>query len=474
MQNVNVWLVGAGAGDVGLLTLRALEVLKNSDVVIYDRLVGDSVLSLIPEHAKKINVGKIPGKNIFTQQAIQDLIISHAMKNLNVVRLKGGDPFLFGRGAEEAQALIESGVKFEIVPGVSSALAVPAYAGIPLTHRDLCSGVNIMTAHRQANPEKFRETLVYLMGVSESENLSAGLIASGLEKNTPCAIISNGTTSREKILRSTLEKFPAEIRDAKITPPAVIVIGEVANLNLDWRKNFPLRNLKIALTRPIERSENLSRMLRNSGAEVILLPCIKTEIIQDSLTGKNISGYDWLAFTSVTGVEAFFELLRVNNRDVREIGCAKIAAIGEATALALKNHGLKVELIPEIYDGENLAHELVKISGKILFLRAENASREIQEIFASHEKVYTEICTYRTNYVKSACIPESLDIIIFTSASTVRGFAGLTQRFRDVRVVCIGKQTAREAENFGFKNISIAKRATESEIFETVMRSQNI
>ena len=475
MRNLNVWLVGAGAGDLGLLTLRAYEVIKNSEVVIYDRLVGDSILSIIPEKAEKINVGKIPGEKTISQSEIQDLIIFHAKHNKKVVRLKGGDPFLFGRGGEEAEALNNAGINFEVVPGVSSALSVPAYAGIPVTHRDFCSGVNIMTAHRKKNLEPFKETMIFLMGVSEAKKLSENLIASGLNEDTPCAVIENGTTSRQKIIKSTLRKFPDDIKESKIKPPAVIVSGEVVNLNFDWRKNFPLRNMKVALTRPSGRSENLSVMLRNEGAEVIFIPCIKTEIIEDSLNNKNISGYDCLAFTSVTGVEAFFELLSKNNRDVREIGNAKIAAIGGATAEALKNHGLKIDFVPEIYDCENLAARLVNSCEKILFIRAENGSPDIKKIMLLNKKSYEEISIYRIIYVKSSYIPENLDIIIFTSSSTVRGFVSLTEKFKTSKVICIGKQTADEAHRLGFSNITTAKQASEDAIFESVLEvcSQN-
>lgn len=475
MQFVNVWLVGAGAGDLGLLTLRAYEVIKNSEVVIYDRLVGDSIKSIIPERAEKINVGKTPNKQSITQTEIQDLIIFHAKQNKKVVRLKGGDPFLFGRGGEEAEALIKAGIKFEIVPGVSSALAVPEYAGIPVTHRDYCSGVNIITAHRRNNPEKYQETKIFLMGISEAENLSRKLISSGLDKNTPCAVIENGTTSRQKIVKTTIEKLYSSIKGANIKSPAIIIVGEVAKLNFEWRKNFPLRNYKIALTRPIERSENLARMLRNAGAEVILMPSIRTEIIKNSLDDKNISGYDWIAFTSVTGVEAFFELLRENNRDIREIGGAKIAAIGEATSQAIKKHGLRVDYVPEIYDCENLAKGLLKLGGKILFLRAENGSREIDSIMGLNNVSYGCILLYRLKYLETSFSPEDLDIIIFTSASTVRGFVNRTEKFRNSKVICIGKQTAEEAKRYNFINVTTAKQATEKSIIESVLRvcSQN-
>ena len=455
-----IYLIGAGPGDSGLLTLRGYEILMKADVVIYDRLVGEGVLAMIPESAEKIDVGKIAGSHKVSQCEIEKIIIEKAKTYKNVVRLKGGDPFLFGRGGEEAEAIIEAGLEFEIIPGVSSALAVPAWAGIPATHRDYSSGVNIFTAHDKNNliPNFNDATAIFLMGVGNAEELEKKLLAK-FSPETPCAIISEGTTAKQRVIKTLLK----DLHDAakKINPPAVILVGRVAELNLDWRKNLPLNNKRILITRPAGRGEKLASMLRDAGAEVIMMPTIKTSVIKNSLDNKKISGYDWIGFTSVTGVEAFFELLSESNRDIREIGNAKIAAIGQATAEALRNHGLKVDFIPEIFDLENLARG---ISGNVLMFRASNGPKIA--------KNFEEICIYKTDFVKLIHVPKFLDIIIFTSASTVRGFAASVDNMREVRVVCIGRQTAEEAKKQRFINIEIAKQATMEEIFNSVIHGE--
>ena len=485
-----IYLVGAGPGDLGLLTLRGYEVLKRADVVIYDRLVGDGILALIPANAEKIDAGKSSGSHILSQREIEAVMIEHARENKNVVRLKGGDPFLFGRGGEEAEAIIKAGLKFEVVPGVSSAVAVPEYSGIPVTHRDYCSGLNIFTAHDKNNllPDFANTTKIFLMGISHAKELQDKLMLTLLPE-TECAVIENGTTSSQRTIRTKLCELHASIIREKVNPPAVIVVGKTASLNLDWRKNFPLNNQRIIITRPEGRAQKLAGMLRDLGAEVILLPTIKTSTIHNSLDGVNLSGYDWLGFTSVTGVNAFFELLSENGRDIREIGNAKIAAIGQATKDALKSHGLKVDFMPQIYDGKNLAEGLVKIygeklrpksfdginhaeeftktGGKILMLRAENGTPEINKTFRNYGINVNEICIYRTDYVKLVHVPKFANKIIFTSSSTVRGFCASVDNMREVECVCIGVQTAEEARKFGFHNIRIAEQAA----IESIVRA---
>ena len=471
-----IWLLGAGPGDSGLLTVRGFEVLKRADVVIYDRLVGDGILALIPEHAEKIDAGKTSGSHKLSQTEIENLIIEKAKSGKNIVRLKGGDPFLFGRGGEEAEALIKADLNFEIIPGVSSAIAVPEWAGIPVTHRNFCSGINIFTAHDKNNllPDFnycSNTVSIFLMGVGNAEKLQEKLLKS-LSPETPCAIIEKGTTSLQRVIRTKLENLYDSAK--KLNPPAIIIVGKTANLNLNRREFLPLNRKRIIITRPSGRSEALAILLRDAGAEVILMPTIKTSVIDDALNGKKISGYEWVAFTSVTGVEALFELLAKNNRDIREIGNAKIAAIGSATADALKQHGLKVDYVPEVFDGENLAKGLSEFkenfNEKILMFRALNGTPEISKIFYDNNINFTEIYLYRTDYVKISHVPESADIIIFTSASTVRGFAENIKNMRDVQTVCIGRQTAEEAENFGFTKIKTAERATTASIFESIMK----
>lgn len=470
MENINVWLVGAGPGDSGLLTLRGLEVLRDSQVVIYDRLVGEGILALIPDDAEKIDVGKLPGIHKVSQYNIQQIMINHAKNGLRVVRLKGGDPFLFGRGGEEAMALIEAGVNFEIVPGVSSAIAVPEYAGIPVTHRNFCSGVNIFTGHDRNNlvPDFHDNTQIFLMGIANMKDIQEKLLHT-LKPDTPCAIIENGTTSRQREFRTTLHEIYNTVRENDIHSPAMLIVGKIAGLTLNWRDNLPLHDKRIIITRPSGRSEQLAKLLRDSGAEVISMPTIKTTIIHNALDGKSISGYDWVGFTSVTGVEAFFELLRDGDRDVRELGNAKIAAIGPATGEALRSRGLCVEFIPGIFDGENLAQGLSEFGGKILMLRSLNGAADIAEIFTRNAIDYTEICIYRTDYVKLDHVPEYADIIIFTSSSTVRGLCENVNNMREVHAVCIGKQTAQQAARLGFVNIRIAEQATVEEIYKAVI-----
>ena len=466
-----IWLVGAGPGDSGLLTLRGREVLERADVVIYDRLAGEGVLAMIPENAERIDAGKSSGSHTLTQSEINALIIDRAKHGHNVVRLKGGDPFVFGRGGEEAEALIEAGLMFEVVPGVSSAFAVPAYAGIPATHRNYCSGVSIFTAHDKNNllPDFTKTTQIFLMGVSHAGELQEKLLLT-LPPETPCAVIENGTTARQRTIRTTLKELHTSIIKNGITPPAVIVVGQVAGLSLECRNSLPLHDKRILITRPAGRGEKLSRMLRDLGAEVLHIPTIRTSTIHGSLAGENISGYDWIGFTSVTGVHALFELLRESGRDIRELGGAKIAAIGGATADALREHGLKVDFVPEVYDGVHLAGGLSHFGGKILMFRALNGTPEINNTFTKYGISIREICIYRTDYVKLIHVPKDINIIIFTSSSTVRSFCGSVKDMRGVRAVCIGKQTANEARNAGFYDVVVAEQASVEGIVKACTR----
>lgn len=470
-----IYLIGAGPGDSGLLTLRGHEILMKADVVIYDHLVGEGILAMIPDTAEKIDAGKTAENHKISQRNIETLMIEKAKAHKNVIRLKGGDPFLFGRGGEEAQALIEAGLDFEIVPGVSSAIAVPAWAGIPVTHRNFSSGVNIFTAHDKNNliPDFENSSQVFLMGVGNSGELEGKLLEK-FSPLTPCAIISKGTTARQKVIRTSLKNLHDAAK--KISPPAVIIVGKVAELNLDWRKNLPLNNKKILITRPQGRSEKLASMLRDAGAEVIAMPTIKTSVIKNSLDNKKISGYDFIGFTSVTGVEAFFELLRDSDRDVREIGGAKIAAIGRATAEALKQHGLKVDFVPEVFCLESLFEGLEKSVGgqlsgrRVLMFRALVGGQLPAELSNDIQPAtnFDEIHIYKTEFVKLTHVPNDLDFIIFTSASTVKGFVASGYDMRDVNVICIGRPTAEEAERFGFTNIKISKTATVEDIVKTL------
>ncbi|MBQ7219645.1 MAG: uroporphyrinogen-III C-methyltransferase [Synergistaceae bacterium] len=465
-----IWLVGAGPGDSGLLTLRGYEVLKRADVVIYDRLVSEAILAMIPEDAELIDAGKSPGNHTLSQREIEAVMIDRAREGKNVVRLKGGDPFIFGRGGEETEAIIAAGLAFEVVPGVSSAVSVPAYAGIPATHRDYCSGVSIFTAHDKDNllPDFSDTTSIFLMGIAHAKELQEKLLLT-LSPETPCAVIQDGTTARQRIIRTKLASLHEAVIKNGITPPAVIVAGNVAGLSLDWRSNLPLNGKRVIITRPHGRGESLASRLRDLGAEVIHLPAIRTETLHGALDGVSLGGYDWAGFTSVTGAESFFGLLAESGRDVRELGSARIAAIGRTTAESLSAHGLRVDYVPEIYDGVHLAEGIAQSGGRVLMFRALDGSQDISQTFRNYGIESVQVYIYRIDYVKLVHVPNYTDIIIFTSSSTVRGFCQSVNTMRDVKAVCIGSQTAREAVRQGFSDVVIAEQADIDSLVKAVL-----
>ena len=371
MNQGKVWLVGAGPSDAELLTVKAKRVLEQAEVVVYDRLVGDSILLMMPDTAEKIDAGKRSGNHTMPQEEMNRLLLRKAQEGKRVVRLKGGDPFLFGRGGEELTLLAEHGIPYEVVPGVTSAIAVPAYNGIPITHRDFASSVHIITGHKKkdepleldfATLAKLEGTLVFLMGVSALGDICDGLMHAGKAKDTPAALLSRGTTSRQARLVSTLEKLPEELHAHPLMTPAIIVIGEVCALadQFEWYEKLPLSGKKIIVTRPRERQEELSQRLRSLGAEVLELPTISIapyraeELPEQGAALEELESYQYLVFTSPSGVDCFFALLREKKMDIRRFCAGKIAVIGAGTASRLQNYGLMADLMPEIYDAVHL------------------------------------------------------------------------------------------------------------------------
>ena len=406
-----VWLVGAGPGDRGLFTLKGLEVLQNAEVVVYDALVGDEVLALVPESADLINVGKRAGNHLMEQDRINRTLLEQALAGRRVVRLKGGDPFLFGRGGEELELLAENGIPYEVVPGVTSAFAVPAYNGIPVTHRDFTSSVHIITGHRRKNSENSKRidyealvrlggTLIFLMGVSSLPSIAAGLLEAGMEPDMPAAVLERGTTSGQRRVVATISTLAEEAARAGIGAPAVIVVGRVCALadRFAWAENRPLAGKKILVTRPKELISETAARLRRLGAEVLECPAIETVPIEpdtSGLTGTGqdtrafgaetassaavniLEGYfehasgpvpgqkeaakrpDWLVFTSPAGVRIFMEAF-LEHRDVRDLCGSRIAAIGGGTAKALRQYGIRADFVPSVYDGETLGRELAQ------------------------------------------------------------------------------------------------------------------
>ncbi|MCJ7671658.1 MAG: uroporphyrinogen-III C-methyltransferase, partial [Acidimicrobiia bacterium] len=356
---MTVWLVGAGPGDPGLLTLRGAEVLRAAEVVVHDRLANPALLDLAPPDALRISVGKAPGNVEMDQDGINAVLVEHGAPGKRVVRLKGGDPFVFGRGGEEAEALMAAGVAFEVVPGITSAIAAAAYGGIPVTHRGLSTHVTIVTGHE--DPAKGRTdvdwealaraggTLVILMGASRLADIADRLIAGGRAPETPVAAVRNGTRADQRTVRATL----ATIADAGVRAPSAIVVGAVAALDLAWFENRPLFGKRIVVTRAREQASELRLQLEALGAEVLELPAIRVEPVDFVLPA--LGGYSWLVFTSANGVRAFFERgLDAAGLDARALGGLRLAAIGPGTAAALEARGLRPDLVPDRFVAESL------------------------------------------------------------------------------------------------------------------------
>ena len=470
MKTGKVWLVGAGPGDIGLFTLKGLKVLEQADVVVYDSLVGQGVLSRIPENARLINVGKRASHHIMRQENINQVLLEEAQKGLRVVRLKGGDPFLFGRGGEELELLRENGIPYEVVPGVTSSIAVPAYNGVPVTHRDFCSSVHIITGHKRAGEEydidfralvETKGTLVFLMGVSALPDICEGLIGAGMEKDMPAAILQKGTTAGQKRIVATVSTLEEEVKRQGIETPAIIVVGKVCTLaeKFGWYEELPLSGWKVLVTRPKELVSRTADMLREKGAEVLELPAIRTVPMEDQSrlykALDHLEEYQWLVFTSPTGVRVFFEELIRHGKDIRAMGNARLAVIGEGTKKALKERGLL----------------------------AEKGNEKLTAFLAQAGAVVEDVPTYQTLYEKSQLIDEKkefetgqISCAVFTSASTVKGFVEGTKGldYSKVKAACIGRQTKAAAESFGMKAYMSEKATIDSlvKLVEDMKRSE--
>ena len=494
-----VTLVGAGPGDPGLITIKGREALAQAEVVVYDALVGEQVLAMMPESAEKIDVGKRASHHTVPQEGINEILLQKALEGKNVVRLKGGDPFVFGRGGEELEKLAERGVPFEVVPGVTSAIAASAYAGIPVTHRDCCSSLHIITGHARAGKplsidfEALRRTggtLVFLMGVTAMPMIVDGLLKAGMPPETPAAMVESGTTPRQRKCLATLGTLPEKAAEMGIHSPAIIIVGKVCALSeqFDWFDSLPLKGREIVVTRPRERAGTLCSKLRALGADVLEYPCIETVPILpcpaiDAAIGR-LGDYEWLCFTSPAGVKFFHERLDALGLDARALGGVKLAVIGTGTAKELTMHGLRYDLMPQdVYDAEHLGASLAGAArGKVLIARAEVASPELTKALDGAGIQYDDVALYRTVYAS----PRSDELrarlyaggklcVTFTSASTVRGFVsslGEGAPMRNVTGLCIGRQSAECAESYGIKTL-ISQKATIDELVKLAVNKLN-
>ena len=500
-----VYLVGAGPGDPGLITVKGLECIKKADVLIYDYLASPILLKHAQKHTEILYVGKKGGDHTLSQDEINSLIAQKAQKGLTVTRLKGGDPFIFGRGGEEAEILIKNEIPFEIVPGVTSAIAAPAYAGIPLTHRKFTSTLAFVTGHEDplkkessidwAALAKGIGTLVFLMGVKNLPHITHRLIHHGMDPDTPVALIRWGTTPRQTTVTGTLDTISERARDAGFKPPAIVVVGHVVKLReiLKWFESRPLMGLRIVVTRAREQASELVERLSDLGAECLECPTI-TVVPPDDFKPldtaiQNLSTYEWLIFTSVNGVNFFFNRLYEKNKDVRALRNINTAVIGPATAKRLFDFGLQSDIVPDSYRAESIIKAFADkdINGKKILLPRAKEARPILPIELTRMgAVVDEVTAYCTRSVQDQADlllkrlkERTIDLITFTSSSTVKNFHALLppedlqSLMQGVTVASIGPITADTARNLGFDIHIIAESYTIPGLCEAIKQHYN-
>lgn len=481
-MNGMVYLVGAGPGDYRLITLKGKECLEKADVVICDYLADKRLLAFAPENVEYIYVGKKAGNHAMRQEDISQLIADKAKEGKCVVRLKGGDPFVFGRGGEEAEVLKNNGVKFEIVPGVTSAIAAPAYAGIPVTNRKVAVSFAVVTGHEDPtkgksdiNWEKLStavDTLVFLMGVGNLPHITSQLIKYGRSADTPAALVRWGTKAQQEVLITTVGKAAEDVIKHNLKPPAVFVVGNVVNLRstIQWFDNKPLFGKNILITRARSQASKLTTALEELGANCIEAPAIKIAPPDDNYVSLDnaitkIHDYDWIIFTSTNGVERFFARLNEKNLDARCLSNAKIAAIGTATADKLKNYGIIADKIPTMFKAEGILEVLqndIQKGSKVLIPRAQKARealpiglRKMGAIVDVAETYCTKMADTNKDDIKDLLKNNQIDMVTFTSSSTVENLLKLIDGektlLNNVKTAVIGPITAKTCKNNGLK-----------------------
>ncbi len=490
-----VWLVGAGPSDPGLLTVKALKLIEEGDVIVYDNLVGQGVLSLVPSGKEVINVGKIAGNHPVPQDEINLILLNKALEGKKVIRLKGGDPFVFGRGGEELELLVDNNIPFEVVPGITSAVSVPAYNGIPVTHRDFTSSFHVITGHTKKKDEadvdydalvRLEGTLIFLMGVGSMDRICKGLIDAGMDKNMPAAVLEKGTRASQRKVVATVSTLVEESQKAEIKTPAIIMVGKVCQLSdsFEWASKRPLGELKIGVSRPEKKASKLAGKLADLGAEVVLLPSIYSVAEEDSdilkSTFEKIDSYEWIAFTSPTAVEFFFEKLIGYGKDSRCLSGTKFAVVGKGTHNKLLSYGIISDLMPETFTGEALGKLMSDkhITGTVLIPRSKIGGSELLNALDAGNIKYEDVAIYDTKYQNANNIvsyTEDIDMMAFTSASTVKSFVENNKNidFAKVKAVCIGTETAKEATNHGME-IFVSPRATIDEMVNYIEKEFGI
>jgi uroporphyrinogen III methyltransferase/synthase len=468
---MTVYLVGAGPGDPGLLTVRGAALLRRADVVVYDRLSVETLLDLAPADAEHVSVGKRPGAATMTQSEINALLVERGRTGATVVRLKGGDPFVFARGGEEAAALIEAGVPFEVVPGISSAVAVPAYAGIPLTLRHSSTSFTVVTGHEDPtvgddgsvdwrSVAKVGGTIVVLMGVARVRRITDELLAGGLSPDTPAAAVRWGTRPEQETVRATL----ATLADQPLAAPSVLVIGEVAAEELSWFEARPLFGRRVVVTRTRQQASQLAHALREAGAEPVEVPVIEVAEPADggaalARAAGDLASYSWIVVTSPNGARRLLDAVAAHGGDARRFGAARVAAIGPGTAAVLAGSGIVADVVPPKYVAEALLEAIPwppADGGRVLLARAEVARDVLPDGLRERGWTVDVVDAYRT---LPASVTEEqrgavadADIVTFTSSSTVQRFVeALGAGAAPPVVACIGPVTAATARELGLR-----------------------
>jgi len=484
-----VYLVGAGPGDPELITVKGMRCIAEADVIVYDYLAAKALLDHARPQCRFIYVGKKGGGHTLPQTDINQLIVSHARAGKTITRLKGGDPFIFGRGGEEAEELVAAGIAFEIVPGVTSAIAAPAYAGIPLTHRNFTSTVAFVTGHEDPTKEgsdidwqslaQGIGTLVFLMGVKNLPDIVARLRDHGREPQTPVALVQWGTTSRQTTVVGTLDDIVQKVKAAGLTSPSIIVVGEVVGLRptLQWFETRPLLGKNIVVTRARAQASDLVQHLSRLGAYCRQCPTIEPAPAPDpeplNTAIDHLKNYDWIVFTSVNGVAYFFERLFARHLDVRSLGHLHTAAIGPATAQAMRQYGLATDVLPETYQAESLVEAFAgqeMKDKKVLLPRALQARAVLPDELRGMGALVDEVAAYQTRQSSENAAEmlndlesNAIDMITFTSSSTVTNFMQLLPAdktldlARKTTIACIGPITAKTARDLGL-NVDIEAR----------------
>ena len=478
-----VYLVGAGPGDEDLLTRKGLKVLRESDVIVYDSLASDSLLNEIRDDAELIYAGKRSSHHHLRQFETNELLIELARQGKTVCRLKGGDPFIFGRGGEEGQELREAGVDFEIVPGISSSYSVPAYCGIPVTHRDHASSFHVITGHEgdhkqgenvldYATLAREEGTLIFLMGLKNLPNIVENLVANGKDPDTPVGVLQEGTTAKQKVAVGTLKTIVEEVKRKGIRTPAISVVGDVVRLRneLDWFGGKPLSGKRVLVTGSREMTEKMVPILKEEGAEAISYSLIRTESLGLSdLAGalSNLSDYSWIVFTSANGVRIFFEQLKEMRMDIRKFSGIHFAVIGDGTKEALERHGIYSDFMPPAYSSEDMANAMIpllKKTDRVLLLRAQEANEVLPKSLEEAGIAYKNVALYHTvrddrKAEELNRMLDGIDYITFASSSAVRAFNHMLEPGKEIKgkVISIGPVTTKTADRLGLPVAKTAK-----------------